>query len=445
VRSALARFPNPSQGFLSRDGRMYQAVFTPVYVDSGGAPALLNVLLAGYLIDEPLVRKLKEATGGSEFAFCAGPRLVASTLGAGEACPQFGALTKTRESIQKIQVGNVEYLALRQILPDVDGRPIGEVWILRSYDTARAAVRVLRRDLIMVWIGGALAALAFAWFLARALTQPIARLDRAAAEVSSQNYDYRLPVTSNDELGRLSLAFNRMCESLQRAKSELIRQERLGTISRLSSSLVHDLRNPLAAIYAGSEMLADGELPQNQVQRLGGNIHRASSQIQLMLQELIDVSRGRTGMAQVCELDPLIRSAWDMVASRTPGPHFQLLLECGEDARICADVERIKRVFVNLFANAIEAMPQGGDVRVRVQRDGATQIVDIEDTGSGVAPEVRDRLFEPFAASTKRNGMGIGLALSRQAIADHGGDLWLDSKHKGGARFVIRLPGAERD
>jgi nitrogen fixation/metabolism regulation signal transduction histidine kinase len=115
--------------------------------------------------------------------------------------------------------------------------------------------------------------------LARRIVEPLKELDRAAAEVARQNYEHRVKVVSQDELGRLARTFNAMCASIQQARQELIRQERISTIGRLSSSIVHDLRNPLAAVYGGSEMLVDAELTPAQVKRLAANIYRASRRI----------------------------------------------------------------------------------------------------------------------------------------------------------------------
>ena len=93
-----------------------------------------------------------------------------------------------------------------------------------------------------------------------------------------------------------------MCASIQQARQELIRQERISTIGRLSSSIVHDLRNPLAAVYGGAEMLVDAELTPPQVKRLAANIYRASRRIQELLQDLLNVSRGSARGAEVCKL-----------------------------------------------------------------------------------------------------------------------------------------------
>src|SRR6202044_2596297 len=100
----------------------------------------------------------------------------------------------------------------------------------------------------------------------------------------------------------LAEAFNTMCASIQDAQHELIRQERIMTIGRLSSSIVHDLRNPLAAIYGGAEMLVDGNLAPAHVKRLAANIYHASQRIQEMLQDLLNISRGKSGTPEPCRL-----------------------------------------------------------------------------------------------------------------------------------------------
>ncbi len=155
--------------------------------------------------------------------------------------------------------------------------------------------------------------------------QPVAELDRAAAEIAKQNYDYRINVYSQDELGRLAETFQSMCESIRAAREELIRRERIETIGQLSTSIVHDLRNPLAAIYAGAEMLVDGDLPEEQTRRLAKNIYRASRGIQDMLQQLLDVVRGKSSASEMCNLREVIGAAWDSVASVAENHKIELV------------------------------------------------------------------------------------------------------------------------
>jgi HAMP domain-containing protein len=160
----------------------------------------------------------------------------------------------------------------------------------------------LRREIVALWLLALVAALPVTYLVARKIMQPVAELDRAAAEIAKQNYDYRIDVRSQDELGRLAGTFQSMCESIRQARQELIRRERISTIGQLSTSIVHDLRNPLAAIYAGAEMMMDGDIPEEQTRRLARNIYRASRGIQDMLQQLLDVVRGKSSGSEMCSL-----------------------------------------------------------------------------------------------------------------------------------------------
>ena len=108
----------------------------------------------------------------------------------------------------------------------------------------------------------------------------------------------RVPVQGGDEIGRLAETFNSMCASIRKGREDLIRQERISTIGRLSTSIIHDLRNPLASIYGGAEMLVDADLSPEQVRRLAANIYRSSRQVQDLLQELADVTEGRGARAR---------------------------------------------------------------------------------------------------------------------------------------------------
>ena len=100
----------------------------------------------------------------------------------------------------------------------------------------------------------------------------------------------------------------------------------------------------------------------------------------------------------------------------------------------------MERAFVNLISNALEAMPDGGEVRITAGLEDGWALVQVTDNGPGISPEIRSQLFQPFV-SGKRNGLGLGLALSRQTVLDHGGDMWVESKPGQGARFCFRLPG----
>ncbi len=438
VQMARTRFPEQASGFVQRGGGLYQVVVTPIYVQAGSDAGLLDVLVAGFRVDTGVAARLKEQTGGSEFIFVTGPRVVTSTLPPDVTAALIPRLAGTQSTASN------DYLALPTPLLDVRGQPIGQLFILRSFQAASGRIAALRTEIVALWLSALAAALLVTFFVARRIMRPVADLDRAAAEIARQNYDYRVDVRSGDELGRLAETFNGMCESIQSAREELTRQERIATIGRLSTSIVHDLRNPLAAIYAGAEMLFDSNLSSPQIRRLATNIYRASRGIQAMLQQLLNVSRGRSRVAEMCVLGDIISDAWVGVEAEADAQKVELITKVPDGMECPMERARMERVFRNLFENALEVMPSGGTISVDAKANGSEILVDVTDTGPGIRPEVRSRLFQPFVTFGKKNGLGLGLALSRQTLLDHGGDLWVEPAGPG-AQFHMRLPKDRQD
>jgi signal transduction histidine kinase len=443
VREAARYFPKQVSGFLERDGRLYHITITPVYVQTTGGVALLDVLVTGYDVNRAVADRLKDSTGGSEFLFVANGRIIASTLDGAPAKSVAAALAAS-PGIARVSDGRSEYAPLIWPLVGISGNRIGELAILRSFDAAGRQIAVLRRNIILLWVFSMAAGLALTYSLARKLIEPLKALDLAASEVARQNYDCLLDVRRQDELGRLAASFNQMCASIRRAREELIRHERIATVGRLASSIVHDLRNPLAAIYGGAEMLAESDLPGAQVKRLARNMHRASRQIQVMLDDLLNVCRGKTEEAEVCNLREIVAGVADSLATQAEARGVKVVLQLPDELELQVEPRRMERVFLNLIGNALEAMPDGGTLHVRAATQDGSVLVEVQDTGLGIAPEIRGQLFEPFVTARKKSGLGLGLALARQTVVDHGGDMWVDSEPGHGACFHFRLPAQKR-
>jgi signal transduction histidine kinase len=402
----------------------------------------LNALVAGYHVDSGVAERLKHSTGGSEYVFVSQNRVVTSTLSPEATAAITPELLKNSREFK-------DYLAVPTPLLDINGAPLGQLYILRSLAAARNRLTALRREVIALWLLALLASLITTYLMARKIMRPVAELDRAAAEIAKQNYDYQIDVRSQDELGRLARTFQSMCESIRQARQELIRQERISTIGQLSTSIVHDLRNPLAAIYAGAEMMMDGDLPADMTRRLARNIYRASRGIQDMLQQLLDVVRGKSTGSELCSVREVIGAAWSTVAPLAEARQIDLHVDVPDGLECPMERARMERVFSNLFENAIEAIRTGGaisirgTISIRAQAEGESVMVRVEDSGPGISDALRGRLFQPFATAGKKNGLGLGLALSRQTLLDHGGDIWADDDDTGqgvGARFCLRLP-----
>ena len=205
-------------------------------------------------------------------------------------------------------------------------------------------------------------------------------------------------------------------------------------------SVVHDLRNPLSAIHSGAEMLNGSQLPEEQIRRLARNMYSASVQIQELLQDYVDRFRTTESQPRPSNLRSLVAHAVDRIAAVAEAQSVVVRQDVPADLVVTLDRRRIGSVLANLLANALEAMPTGGSIQISTIAAESSVVIRVRDTGPGIAPEIRDRLFQPFVTARKPNGWGLGLAHSRQVVIDHGGDMWLESPPGRGACFAFRLP-----
>jgi signal transduction histidine kinase len=440
ILKRIAEAPHERRtGFYVQNSILHHIVVTPFHSGAPGVGEPAGTAIAGFSVNGDVARDLKESTGSSDFIFVARGQVFASTLSDNATGNVVRQLTRSpRASIASD--GSHEYVPVDRELLDFDGKPVGRLFILRSFASVRDSLGSLRRRMLFIWMGAIAMGLLLTYVAAGRIVQPVKDLDTAAGEVAMQNYDYRVAVDSDDELGRLASTFNKMCESLQAARSELIRRERIATIGRLASSIVHDLRNPLAAIYGGSEMLVDTQPTADQTRRIAENIYRASRRIQELLDDLVRVTRGKTSMEEHCNLRQLVREALLTLEPAAHGQAVKIEVEIDAGIDVLADRPRIEGVFVNLVQNALDAMPRGGEVRISAAVEGSFAMVEVADTGPGIADEVRSQLFQPFVSHGKKNGLGLGLALARQTLLDHGGDLWAAPQEGEGARFILRMP-----
>ena len=267
---------------------------------------------------------------------------------------------------------------------------------------------------------------------------------QALVEGSLQALAIRVHVSGEeDEAGRRPRTLNTMSGSVDSADVAPIGRQCVSDLELISASILHDLRNPLATIHGAAEMMLDANLAPARVRRLARNIYSASRRIQALLQDLLHISHGETSAPETSSVHEIAVAACESLSRSAEFCGTTLAVGIQPEIEVPLDRGRMQRAFVNLIANAIEAMPRGGEVRISAELVAESVIVHVDDTGPGIAPEIRRELFRPFVTAGKRDGLGLGLAFTRQTILDHGGDLWVDSAPGGGARFSLRLPGAQ--
>jgi signal transduction histidine kinase len=230
----------------------------------------------------------------------------------------------------------------------------------------------------------------------------------------------------------LEVPFGPSCLKKNRAR------EAVSTIGWSSASILHDLRNPLATICAGAELLMDVDYTSIQMNRLAANMCRAAGRMRQLLADLPSVAWDNASTAEVCDIREVIAAASEAALAAMEQQSVEILLEVPDGIDLPLLRSHIERVLFNLIVNAFEAMPGGGTVRIAARKAATSVLIELEDTGPGIPACISDRLFEPLVTSGKQDGLGLGLAFARQTVRSHGGDMWTEPG--AGARFVIRLP-----
>jgi signal transduction histidine kinase len=216
--------------------------------------------------------------------------------------------------------------------------------------------------------------------------------------------------------------------------------ETITEMDALTLQIIHDLRNPLCAIHTAAEMLMDPGLSPPQVRRLVKSMYCASRRSQELLQHFREGCQLKSRGRRPCDLVELISTAIARVSSAAASRSIDIRQFVPADLVIMLDPRGIESVLDNLLMNAIEALPDGGKIWVSGRLDAELAIVEVRDTGPGVCDEIRHKLFRPFATVGKKNGLGLGLALSAQTVRNHGGRMWLKSESGRGACFGFSLP-----
>lgn len=282
----------------------------------------------------------------------------------------------------------------------------------------------------------------------RWVVQPVGRLRDATRQIARGDFDYRLRVDSQDELGRLAAEVNHMCSTVQDMQRRMVEQERLAAAGEMFARLAHNIRNPLGSIRGLAEATVQQRADDAQTVECQRRIINTVDRFEKWLRDVQQsVSPMSLNLQTVRVAEPI-----ESVATAL-GPLFDrrgVKLDVSIDPQVSwvsLDPAHFEQGLVALVTNAIQASAPGQVVRIRVQpaerSEGKWQIT-IEDQGPGIAPEIRDKVFLP-CFTTKSDGHGQGLAMAGKVVKIHGGDLTFECLPQRGTRFIAVFPGLIRE
>lgn len=285
----------------------------------------------------------------------------------------------------------------------------------------------------------ALLALALALWMAERIATPIRRLSDGTAIVAAGDWGYRLDIRTGGETGRLVEAFNDMVARLDDQRRRLVDMEKMAAWREVARHLAHEIKNPLLPIRLTIEELRDQyrgddaafrELLMESTRVVGEEVEH----LQGLVRRFSEFAKMPELHARAGSLEALAKD----VAALYPQVTTTFAAEAL--APFAFDPEQLRGVLVNLYDNAVTMMPAGNTaVRISIARAGAHAVLRVGDNGPGILPEHRARIFEPYF-TTRREGTGLGLAMVKNVVLLHGGDIAVESTVGAGTTFVIRLP-----
>jgi two-component system, NtrC family, sensor kinase len=236
-----------------------------------------------------------------------------------------------------------------------------------------------------------------------------------------------------------------MGRAVEERERELVRSERLAAVGKMAAMITHEVRNPLSSIGLNTELLeeelaTDGS--SQEAKNLLTAIHREVDRLTAITEEYLAFARLPKPKLAPEAVNPLVGALATFVREDLAAKQVKLVTELGiGDPIAMIDAAQLRQCLINLVRNATEALSGkgGGTVILRTRRAGDRIEIDVEDDGPGIAPDVLSRMFDPFF-STKKEGSGLGLALTQQIVKDHGGDLAVNSTVGRGTTFTVSVP-----
>lgn len=374
--------------------------------------------------------------------------------------PKFNTRSKRTSVRDTVGGGRLGYVVQLSSTPWV-------VWVAMPMSVVLEPAHSLLGRLVLSAVIILIIGAAAAWIVSRRITGPLRALTAASDGIATGDYSRRVVAVRDDELGRLSAAFNSMAtqiedgrrdlehrvaertgelrgalERLSLAQQEVVRTEKLAFLGQLAGGVGHELRNPLGVMTNAVHYL--GLVLQNAPTTVMEYLGILRTQIGLaerIVGDLLDSARVKPPQRESVAPQDLFIDQLKRIAIH---PGITVAMDVPADApRLYVDRIQLGQVVINLISNGAQAIGESnGTLTLRARRDGANMaLLEVEDTGSGIAPDDLPRIFEPLF-TTKARGLGLGLSVARSLVTANGGELSVTSEKGRGSTFTVRLPVA---
>lgn len=447
LRSDLqAVLTRPEVRYLVTDGRLYACSVRPIYFGSERIGTLLGYVISGFAIEHEVVGQVSRATA-VETVFTSGGHVLASSL----ASPVLRELIARPLPVPRgpattisLTFGNERYLAAMEDLSSSASSPL-QLVVLKSLNPAEQSIRQIDRLVLIAGLLALMIGTVLMIALSRVVTRPLEELAAGVRAFGVGDSSYHLSNRGTMEVQELSTAFAGMRDEIQQANRALLESERLATIGRMASSVSHDLRHYLAAVYANAEFLASSPLSEAERTEILSEIRVAVHGTTELIESMLIFSRTGNAIRRSHVLvSSLLERATALIRAHPDAAGISLVARYGDPAETAAviDGKQIERAIYNLLLNACQsgrtsaAAPQ---VVATLSVDAGQIVLEVLDNGEGVPESIRTSLFQPFVSEGKHKGTGLGLTLARCIAVEHGGEVILVSSRPGETIFRMSL------
>jgi signal transduction histidine kinase len=440
----MLRAPDASNPkYLLMRGNLYEVAVQPLYFGNAAAGTRLGYVLLGYAVDRRLAEEVSQATS-AEVIFYADKAMVATTLDDRYKSESAGRTDDLLSSGagEDTWFGGERFIHAAVLLSGTS-EPRVKLVVLKSYDQASQYVTHL--DRVLIGLGAVLLLLsgALAVYLSTTITRPLDRLVAGARALGAGDFDYQLQRAGAREIRELGEAFDRMRCSLRSAREELVAAERLATIGQMASSISHDLRHYLSAVYANAEFLGYDSIGPDERLELLAEVRQGVRGMTDLIESLLLFSRTGEYLQLTYESMPfLAEHAIAMVRAHPEAQNVHFLLDVMPPIEAWLDARKIERALYNLLLNACQAARHAtktSEIRVALEESEDHFRFLISDNGPGVPDVIRESLFQPFVSVGKASGIGLGLTLAQKIAQEHGGSVTLVVSRPGRTVFQFSL------
>jgi signal transduction histidine kinase len=331
-----------------------------------------------------------------------------------------------------------------QLAVAADVQPLDWTLIVEQpTDEAYADAMALRRQLIVAASLALLVMVLVGLLFGRRFIDPIFRLQRATQAVAEGRLESRVTIDSVDEFGKLGDAFNSMADRLIQLTENIKRQERQAMFGRIAAGLFHDLNHPIQNIGNNARLLLRSDVDHDWRQEIHKIIEQNLSILKRFMDDIRNIAKPKPIERFPVEVNASVSEIVDSM--RADGERAGVSVEgryAASPLFIEGDRFALGRVYRNLVTNAIQATAEGGRVIVTTARDGNFATITVADTGAGIPPERLPAIFDDFV-TTKRRGLGLGLAISKQIVEQLDGTISVESEMGTGTSFTLRFPARD--